>query len=72
MGRDVVLVASADETAFELRRMLSGTDLEAPDGSATSERGHRFFSSGDTAWFSTLGGQLFGPELAHAEPVRWR
>ena len=75
MGRDVVLVSSADETAFEVRRMLSGTELEAPrpagrdDGRAGSR--HRFFSSGDTAWFSTLGGRLFGPELAHAEPVRW-
>jgi glutamate racemase len=75
MGREVVLVSSADETAFEARRMLSGTELEAPKaGAAGPDDGphHRFFSSGDTAWFSTLGGRLFGPELAHAEPVRWR
>jgi glutamate racemase len=74
MGREVVLVSSADETAFEVRRMLSGTELEAPKaGAAPADHGmqHRFLSSGDTAWFSTLGGRLFGPELAHAEPVRW-
>jgi hypothetical protein len=68
-------VASADETAFEVRRMLSGTELEAPKARAARANDgpqHRFFSSGDTAWFSTLGGRLFGPELAHAEPVRWR
>ena len=76
MGREVVLVSSADETAFEVRRMLSGTELEAPKAASSRVRDdgprHRFFSSGDTAWFSTLGGRLFGPELAHAEPVQWR
>jgi glutamate racemase len=75
MGREVVLVASADETAFEVRRMLSGTELEAPRAHLAGPKvspQHRFFSSGDTAWFSTLGGRLFGPELAHAEPVQWR
>jgi glutamate racemase len=77
MGREVVLVSSADETAFEIRRMLAGTELEAPrnnEGDAAGGPGprHRFFSSGDTAWFSTVGGRLFGPELAEAEPVRWR
>ena len=30
MGRDVVLVSSADETAFEVRRLLDGTDLAHP------------------------------------------
>ena len=33
MGRDVVLVSSADETAFELRALLEGSDL-ARSGSA--------------------------------------
>jgi glutamate racemase len=74
MGREVVLVSSADETAFEIRRMLDGTDMQAPAagiGEASEKPQHRFFSSGDTAWFSTLGGRLLGPELAHAEPVQW-
>jgi glutamate racemase len=69
MGREVVLVASADETAFEVRHLLSGTELEAPKTDDAPQ--HRFYSSGDTAWFSTLGGRLFGPELAHAEAVAW-
>jgi glutamate racemase len=68
MGRDVVLVSSADETAFEVRSLLAGSDLAGPgDRDAT----HRFVSSGDTTWFKTLGGQLLGPELAHAEAVSW-
>ena len=68
LGRDVVLVSSADETAFEVRSMLLGSDLAAP---ARDQARHRFLSSGDTAWFKTLGGQLLGPELAHAEAVQW-
>ncbi len=68
LGRDVVLVSSADETAFEVRSMLLGSDLAAP---ARATARHRFLSSGDTAWFKTLGGQLLGPELAHAEAVTW-
>jgi glutamate racemase len=70
LGRDVVLVSSADETAFEVRAMLLGSDLAATAQRAASAT-HRFLSSGDTAWFKTLGGQLLGPELAHAEAVTW-
>src|SRR6478736_3519343 len=69
VGRDVVLVSSADETAFEVRALLHGSDLAAPPRDRAAS--HRFCSSGDTTWFSTLGGQLLGPELASAEPVPW-
>src|SRR5581483_7282064 len=48
LGRDVVLVSSADETAFEVRRLLHGSDLAAPGDRAAT---HRFLSSGDTTWF---------------------
>ncbi|MGI8662897.1 MAG: glutamate racemase [Acidimicrobiales bacterium] len=69
VGREVVLVSSADETAFEVRSLLAGSDLAAPV--RDREPRHRFCSSGDTAWFSSLGGQLLGPELASAEAVPW-
>jgi glutamate racemase len=69
VGRDVVLVSSADETAFEVRALLHGSDLAAPPRERAAS--HRFCSSGDTTWFSTLGGQLLGPELASAEPIPW-
>jgi glutamate racemase len=66
MGRDVVLVSSADETAFELRRLLEDHGLSrAVSASAT----HRFLSSGDVEWFQELGRRLLGPELVTAEPV---
>jgi len=70
VGRDVVLVSSADETAFEVRRLLDGDGpaLPAPAGRAGR---HRFLSSGDPARFVELGFQLLGPELVHAEPVTW-
>jgi glutamate racemase len=68
MGRDVVLVSSADETAFDVRQRLLGSDLAAPAGRDAS---HRFYSSGDPVSFSAVGGRLFGPELAHAGTVPW-
>ena len=60
MGRDVVLVSSADETAFEARAIMTRTGL------ATSRSGpgrHRFISSGDVNEFRRLGRRLLGPEL---------
>jgi glutamate racemase len=68
MGRDVVLVSSADETAFEVRGILEETGL----GRRTAAKGvHRFISSGDAAWFRSLGGRLLGAELAEVEAWAW-
>jgi glutamate racemase len=67
MGREVVLVSSADETAFELSRLLADRGLARP---ATATPGtHRFVSSGDVDWFRALGRRLLGPELASVEHV---
>lgn len=71
MGRGVVLVSSADETAFALRRTLHGTDLAAAPRNQSEPAKHRFLSSGDVAWFEELGRQLLGPELLKAEPCEW-
>ena len=68
MGRDVVLVSSADETAFEVRTLLSLTGL----GRRASGKGvHRFISSGDVQVFRELGRSLLGPELDEVEQVTW-
>jgi len=64
MGRDVVLVSSADETAFEVARVLGATGLRRV---ADRPGVHRWYSSGDVAWFADLGRRLLGPELASAE-----
>jgi glutamate racemase len=69
MGRDVVLVDSADETAFEVRALLEGSELaRSPDEGPGR---HRWLSSGDVDTFRRLGRQLLGPELDTAEPVSW-
>jgi glutamate racemase len=69
MGREVVLVDSADETAFEVRHLLAGTalarDLAAGPGA------HRWLSSGDVTLFQQLGRRLLGPELNEVTPVSW-
>lgn len=69
VGRDVVLVSSADETAFELRAMLADLGLARPREAGLGR--HRFLSSGDTAAFAALGRSLLGPELDHVEAVSW-
>ena len=59
MGRDVVLVSSADETAFEVRAILDGARLRTGvrrDASAAA-----FVSSGDVDWFRELGRQPARP-----------
>jgi glutamate racemase len=67
MGPDVVLVSSADETAFAVRRQLEACGLLRPETAPPAV--HRFLSSGDVSWFAELGRRLLGPELAHAG--RW-
>ena len=47
MGRDVVLVSSADETAFEVRPLLAGPRPGRGAAAAGRDRRHRFLSSGD-------------------------
>jgi len=78
MGREVVLVSSADETAFDVRAQLE-TNLRGlgapehlhPPRVRDGERRHRWLSSGDVRVFRELGRRLLGPELDHAEAVPW-
>jgi glutamate racemase len=78
MGRDVVLVSSADETAFEVRTLLLGDPRPEPGAlparrrqPGEDPRRHRWLSSGDVAWFDELGRRLLGPELDRADAVTW-
>jgi glutamate racemase len=65
VGRDVVLVSSAEETAFEVLRILEETGL----GRRGAKSGVRtWISSGDVAMFGELGRRLLGPELDTVEP----
>jgi glutamate racemase len=67
MGSEVVLVSSADETAFALRALLHDTGLARPSDAEPGT--HTFCSSGDVEWFRALGRRLLGPELVEAHPV---
>lgn len=68
LGRRVLLVSSAEETAFAVRGLLEGSALAGPPGRAGV---HRFLSSGDVDWFRALGRRLLGPELDRVEAVAW-
>ena len=69
MGRDVVLVDSADETAFEVRHLLEGTALARDPGAGPGT--HRWLSSGDVGVFRRLGREMLGPELDAVGAVIW-
>lgn len=70
MGRDVVLVSSADETAFNVRAILDDPVLARP-AHAGRPVSHRWISSGDVGRFVELGRRLLGPELDRAEGCAW-
>lgn len=74
MGRDVVLVSSADETAFGVRALLdrsfAARTPEQADASSDPPS-HTFLSSGDVNRFRELGRQLLGPELDTVGSVSW-
>ncbi len=65
MGRDVVLVSSADETAFDTRALIGREGIARERGPAS----HRWLSSGDVDWFVEMGQRLLGPELESAEKL---
>ena len=69
MGPDVVLVSSADETAFEVRRLLLGHGMAAPRRDRAPAP--TFITTGDVNRFEELGRTLLGPELERAERVDW-
>ena len=68
VGRDVVLVSSADETAFALADLLH--ELELAETGREGPARHEFISSGDVRAFTELGSRLLGPELVDA--TLWR
>jgi glutamate racemase len=65
MGPDVVLVSSADETAFEARSLLGGADRSDRQGR------QEFLTSGDVETFRRLGARFLGPEVEHVEAWSW-
>lgn len=68
MGRDVVLVSSADETAFEVRAILEETGQVRR---SPGKGGHCFVSSGDVGWFQETGSRLLGRDVEEVQPWSW-
>jgi glutamate racemase len=65
MGPDVVLVSSADETAFEVRSRVDHPERRR------RARDVKFLTSGDPATFRELGARFLGPEVEHVEAWQW-
>jgi glutamate racemase len=66
MGPEVVLVSSAEETAFEVRGVLRGQ----PAAPAPKDR-VQFLTSGDVETFRRLGTRFCGPEVETVEAWSW-
>lgn len=67
VGRDVVLVSSAEEVAFQVRTLLretGGAHIGPP-------RAPQFLSSGDISEFERIGRLLFGPDMVDVGPLRF-
>lgn len=69
IGRDVVLISSAEETAFEVKELLAISGLSSPEDAIGK---YTFLSSGDPERFKELGHRLLGPELEVAKQVVWK
>ena len=69
MGRDVVLVDSADETAFEVRAPARTSSGLCAAARRRPGRAPVRCRRGDVDWFRELGSRLLGPELGGAEAV---
>jgi glutamate racemase len=69
MGPDVVLVSSADETAFEVRAEVDEPLRHQPHRS--EPRRVKFMTSGDPATFRELGARFLGPEVEQVEAWSW-
>jgi glutamate racemase len=68
MGNDVVLVSSADETAFEVRALLTGRAPRFADAEAGALH---FATSGDVSTFRRLASRFLGPEVVAVEQWAW-
>ena len=71
MGQHVTLVSSAEETAKDVLRVLTGLDLlrphpDQPGGSAPLRL---FEATGDPAAFTSLAARFLGPAVTGIEPV---
>jgi glutamate racemase len=72
MGRDVVLVSSGEETAFEVAAVLDAVGARRPPGGPDGGPARRrFLTSGDPAVFRALGSRFLGPEVDAVEAWRW-
>jgi len=75
VGREMVLVSSADETAFAVRTMLTEA-RSASTGAVAATKNHErprhlFLTSGSVDTFRVLATRFLGPEVEQVEAWQW-
>jgi len=68
MGREVVLVSSGEETAFEVAGVLDAIGARRTSGEPARRL---FLTSGDQETFRRLGSRFMGPEVETVESWQW-
>lgn len=73
MGPGVVLVSSADETAFAVQRLIAEGAVPSHEAQGVTMAApfRRFITSGDPERFTALATQFLGPEVFLVESHRW-
>ena len=66
IGDNVTLVSSAEETAKDVLKQLSTTDMLADESTTPT---HHFESTGDPELFSQLAKRFLGPHVTHVEKL---
>ena len=71
MGPDVVLVSSAEETAFEIREVLGADGIGSRTPLPRRDDRVQFLTTGDVETFRRLGTRFCGPEVNAVEAWSW-
>jgi len=71
MGPEVVLVSSAEETAFEVRDALGCATVSRTTARRASAERVQFLTSGDVETFRRLGTRFCGPEVDAVGAWSW-
>jgi glutamate racemase len=67
LGKQVVLIDSAKQVAFEIKKILASEDLLNRNKAGTGK--HKFYVSDNPEWFSSLAQRFMGRKLMNVRKV---
>jgi glutamate racemase len=67
LGKDVILIDSAKQVAFEIKKILASEDLLSRNNGRAAK--HKFYVSDNPEWFSSLAQRFMGRKLMNVRKV---